>query len=92
VDVDFNGFGKIQGEDAHDGFGVNGVTATDQVNLIIKLGDDGNKIFDVVDGGQQYVHALHSVSSFIADAARAYFNLIIPFFYQYNKENPNTST
>ena len=39
MDVQVDGFGKIQAEDTHDGFCIDDISAGDQIEIIVKFGN-----------------------------------------------------
>jgi hypothetical protein len=59
MDLHFDGLGKIQAENAHDGLGVDGISAGDQIHVKIILGDDIHEELDIVDGVQNDVGCFH---------------------------------
>ena len=60
VDFCFDGFGKIQAENAHDGFCVDCVSAGDEIHIEVILRDDVDKVLDVVDSAQENVDCFHN--------------------------------
>ena len=50
MDVKIDRFGEIQTEDTHDGFGVDDITAGDEVKISIKLCKCVNERFYFIDG------------------------------------------
>jgi hypothetical protein len=42
--------GKVQAKDAHDGLGIDGISAGGEVNIKIAFDDRIDKSFDIIDG------------------------------------------
>ncbi len=78
VDVQVDGLGDIQTEDAHDGLGVDHVTAGNQVKLCVKTVDQIYKSFYFINGIQRYFHCFHRKKNplLLCD----YVMFIVPFF------------
>ena len=56
-----NRLGKIQAENAHDGFGVDGIPSRNQIHVKVVLRNSVHKGLDVVDGVQHDVAGSHGI-------------------------------
>ena len=59
MDVEVDRLGKIQAEDAHDGFGIDHIAAGDQVEIGIKLRQVVYKRLNFIDGVQRNFNGFH---------------------------------
>ena len=53
MDVQVDGLGQIQAEDAHDGFGIDDITAGNQIKIAVEAVDLIDKLLDFVDRIEQ---------------------------------------
>ena len=64
-----DGLGKIQTENAHDGFGVDGIPSRNQIHVKVVLRNSVHKGLDVIDGAQHNVAGSHGIDLHSVDLA-----------------------
>ena len=67
VDVQVDGSGEIQREDAHNGLGIDNVASGDEIKILIKFCEVVDKRFDLVDGVEGDRNSFHNQYPFLCE-------------------------
>ena len=77
VDVQADGSGEIQRENAHDGLGIYDITSGDEIEIVVELGDVIDERLDLIDGVEGDRNSFHNQYPFLCENGAELFSVSI---------------